>query len=439
MKKTFILDTNVLLHDPGSLFRFDDNDVIIPIAVIEEIDRFKKELTEVGRNARHLSRHLDALREKGHLTEGVPTPGGGTLRIHLGVPSPRDFPFLESAQSADMKILSLAWELTRTHPPVVFLTKDTNLRIKADAVGVHTEDYVERNGAVDPEALSWIEIAASREIVDRLFAEKSVPVAELGVNDPGPNAGVLLKDAGDPQHQALARRRPHEPAIAPVVLPKSVSGIRPRNVEQKLALDVLLDQDVPLVTLLGKAGTGKTLLALAAGLMLTVEKKVYRRLLVARPIFPMGRDLGYLPGDVDEKLRPWMQPIYDNLEYLLGEFGPSSGPEGHPIDQLLDRGLLEVEALTYIRGRSLPRQYMIVDEAQNLTPHEVKTVITRAGEGTKIVLTGDPGQIDNPYVDAASNGLSYASIRLKGEPLAATAYLTRGERSPLAEMAADQL
>ncbi len=439
MKKTFVLDTNVLLHDPESLFRFADNDVILPIVVIEEVDRFKKELTEVGRNARHLSRHLDQLREKGHLTDGVPTPGGGILRIHLGVPTPRDFPFHESASSADMKILALAWEMTRSRPPVVFVTKDTNLRIKADAVGVHTEDYVEHNGAIDPEAMSWVEATTTREIVDRLFAEKAVPVAELDIADPGPNAGVLLKDAGDPQHQALARRKPREATLGPVLPPKQVSGIRPRNVEQRFALDLLLDPDVPLVTLLGKAGTGKTLLALAAGLMMTVEKKHYRRLLVARPIFPMGRDLGYLPGDVDEKLRPWMQPIYDNLEYLLGEFGPPNGPDGHPIDQLLDRGLLEVEALTYIRGRSLPRQFMIVDEAQNLTPHEVKTVITRAGEGTKIVLTGDPGQIDNPYVDAASNGLSFASLRLKGEPLAATAYLTRGERSPLAEMAADHL
>ena len=439
MKKTFILDTNVLLHDPQSLFGFADNDVIIPITVIEEIDRFKKELTEVGRNARQLSRSLDQLRAQGHLTDGVATPDGGTLRIALNVPTPRDFPFYESAGVNDIKILLLAWQMTRTRPPVVFITKDSNLRIKADAVGVNAEDFVERARSFDPEAVAWTEVTVAREVVDRLFAEKSIPLAEIDVADPGPNAGVLLKDAADPQHQALARRRPREAALAPVAVPKQVSGIRPRNVEQRLALDLLLDPDVPLVTLLGKAGTGKTLLALAAGLMLTVEKRLYRRLLVARPIFPMGRDLGYLPGDVDEKLRPWMQPIYDNLEYLLGEFGPSTNPEGHPIDQLLDRGLLEVEPLTYIRGRSLPKQYMIVDEAQNLTPHEVKTVVTRAGEGTKIVLTGDPAQIDNPYVDAASNGLSFASQRMRGEPLAGTAYLSRGERSPLAEMAADHL
>lgn len=439
MKKTFVLDTNVLLHDPESIFRFEDNDVVLPIAVIEEIDRFKKELTEVGRNARHVSRHLDRLREDGHLTEGVPTKGGGTIRIHLGAPVPRDFPFLEDPRTGDMQILSLAWELTRSHPPVVFLTKDTNLRIKADAVGVHTEDYREQDGAVDPETVSWVEVSVGKELVDQLFAEKALTVAEIGIADPGPNAGLLLIDTADPQHRALARRKPAEPSVAPVVTPKQVSGIRPRNLEQRLALDLLLDPDVPLVTLVGKAGTGKTLLALAAGLALTIDKNVYRRLLVARPIFPMGRDLGYLPGDLDEKLRPWMQPIYDNLEFLLGEYGPAHRGEGHPIDQLVERGLLEVEALTYIRGRSLPRQYMIVDEAQNLTPHEVKTVITRAGEGTKIVLTGDPDQIDNPYVDAASNGLSHASLRLRGESLAGSVYLTRGERSSLAEMAADRL
>jgi PhoH-like ATPase len=439
MKKTFVLDTNVLLHDPNSPFSFADNDVVIPIAVIEEIDRFKKEMTEVGRNARAVSRTLDRLREQGHLTDGVPTPGGGTLRIHLGVPIPRDFPFMDGRDAADMRILALAWELSRSHPPVQFITKDTNLRLKADAVGVYAEDYVERSIVPDTEWHGWREAAVPREVLDRLFAEKSLPAGELGIEDPGPNVGLLLRDLGDPQHTALARRRPRQPVVTPIVLPKSVSGIKPRNVEQKFALDLLLDKEVPLVTLVGKAGTGKTLLALAAGLMQTVEKPIYRRLVVARPIFPMGRDLGYLPGDLDEKLRPWMQPIWDNLEFLLGEFDAASGPDGHPIEQLIDRGTLEIEALTYIRGRSLPRQLMIVDEAQNLTPHEVKTVITRVGEDAKIVLTGDPAQIDNPYVDASSNGLSYASQRLRGEPLAGTVVLTRGERSTLAEMAADRL
>ena len=439
MKKTFVLDTNVLLHSPESLFQFGDNDVVIPIPVIEEIDRFKKELTEVGRNARQVSRDLDRLRQEGNLTDGVKTEAGGMVRIHLGVPTPRDFPFLEN-HTADIRILALAWELSRTQPPVVFITKDTNLRIKADAVGVHASDFKESSGEIPLEEHSYFEITLPKEQLDRLFADKQLGAEDLGVEDPGPNACVLLRDAQNPRHTALARRRPNEAVLAPILAPRAVSGITPRNIEQKFALDLLLDQDLPLVSLVGKAGTGKTLLALACGLMTTVDKKIYRRMLVARPIFPMGRDLGYLPGDLDEKLRPWMQPVFDNLEYLLGGSDQNRSVEGgHPIDMLIDRGLLEIEALTYIRGRSLPEQFMIVDEAQNLTPHEVKTVITRAGENTKIVLTGDPDQIDNPYVDASSNGLSYATQKLLGEPMAGSITLTRGERSPLAEMAANLL
>ncbi|RMF72638.1 MAG: PhoH family protein [Acidobacteria bacterium] len=444
MKKTFVLDTNVLLHDPESLFRFGDNDVVLPITVIEEIDRFKKELTEVGRNARQISRHLDRLRELGRLTEGVPVDGGGVIRIALDVAIPPEFPLANAAPTADMRILGLAWQLSRDTPPVVFLTKDTNLRIKADAVGVRAEDYKEAGlpSVVPNGDASWVELEVAHDALDRLFRDGRLPVGngDGEVADPGPNVGVLLRDLDDRQHTALARRAPQVAELVPVDLPRQVAGIKPRNIEQKFALAMLLDPDVPLVCLTGKAGTGKTLLALAAGLALTLDRKVYRRLLVARPIFPMGRDLGYLPGDMDEKLRPWMQPIFDNLEILLGDFDDANVPAaGHPVDELIDRGLLEIEALTYIRGRSLPRQFMIVDEAQNLTPHEVKTVITRAGEDAKLVLTGDPDQIDNPYVDAASNGLSYVAERLRGEPMAATVKLTRGERSPLAEMAADRL
>jgi PhoH-like ATPase len=439
-KKTFVLDTNVLLHDPECLYRFADNDVVVPIAAIEEVDRFKKELTEVGRNARHVSRYLDRLREKGRLTDGVPTPSGGVLRIHLGLAPPEDWPFAERPITADMRILSLAVGLHRLTPPVVFLTKDSNLRIKADAVGLISEDYVEKNMRLDTDELGWREVATTKDLLDKLYLDKSLPLTDVGIDDPGPNVGFLLKDAGNPQQSALARRRPAAPELVLVQSPKQISGIKPRNIEQRFALDLLLDPAVSLVCLLGKAGTGKTLLALAAGLHQTVDKGLYRRMLVARPIYPMGRDLGYLPGDIDEKLRPWMQPIFDNLEYLLGSLdNPSHGPDGHPIEALIDRGLLEIEALTYIRGRSLPRQFMIIDEAQNLTPHEVKTVITRAGEETKVILTGDPDQIDNPYVDAASNGLTYASQRMKSQPVAGSVYLTRGERSALAEMAADRL
>ncbi|RMG44518.1 MAG: PhoH family protein [Acidobacteria bacterium] len=437
--KTFVLDTNVLLHDPKSLYRFRDNEVVIPIVVIEEIDRFKKELTEVGRNARQVSRELDRLRHEGRIVEGVPTPDGGRIRIHLGVPHPAEFPFFENPDTADMRVLALAWELTRQQPPVVLVTKDTNLRIKADAMGVRAEDYEERNGEAEVERLGPEEREVAREVIDALFRDGGIAADRAG-GDPGPNAPVLLRDAADPRHTAVARREPGEPLFKPVKLPRSVWGIRPRNLEQQFALDLLLDDRVPLVSLVGRAGTGKTLLALAAGLHLTVDREVYRRLVVARPIFPMGRDLGYLPGEIDEKLRPWMQPIFDNLELLLmGHGGDKDTPALDPVEHLVERGVLEIEALTYIRGRSLPRQFMIVDEAQNLTPLEVKTVITRAGEGTKVVLTGDPDQIDNPYVDARSNGLSLVAERLRGEPLAGSIFLRRGERSGLADLAAERL
>jgi PhoH-like ATPase len=441
MQKSFVLDANVLLHDPLSLFRFGDNEVVVPIVVIEELDQFKREMSERGRNAREVSRQLDHLRQHGPLTGGVPTPDGGRIRVHLSVDVPDEFPFLNGGNSADLRILALAWTMKNGGGQVVLVTKDTNLRIKAEAVGLHAVDYLERGGEIDVERLSYTVVDVDRSTVDALYADGKLDVERLnGAADLPPNACVLLRDAADQQHSGAARRQPDKAVLGPLRLPRQVAGIAPRNLEQKFALDLLLDPRVPLVSLAGKAGTGKTLLALAAGLMQTVDKKTYRRLLIARPIYPMGRDLGYLPGELDEKLRPWMQPIFDNLELLLGD-GEGTGRHGgaHPVDYLVEQGLLEIEALTYIRGRSLPRQFMIVDEAQNLTPLEVKTVITRAGEDTKIVLTGDPDQIDNPYVDAGSNGLSYASQQLAGQPLAGTVVLTRGERSPLAELAADRL
>jgi PhoH-like ATPase len=440
MMKSFVLDANVLLHDPLSLFHFEDNEVVVPIVVIEELDRFKREMSERGRNAREVARQLDQLRQHGPLTEGVPTPRGGTIRIRLSVPIPDQFPFLNGGENADLRILALAWSLQRHGDAVVLVTKDTNLRIKAEAVGLHAVDYFEPGGELDVERLSYTVLDVERAAVDTLYADGELPIEAVGGAESAlPNACILLRDATDLQHTGAARRQPDRPVLSPLRIPRQVSGIAPRNLEQRFALDLLLDPRVPLVCLAGKAGTGKTLLALAAGLMQTVDKKAYRRLLVARPIYPMGRDLGYLPGELDEKLRPWMQPIFDNLELLLGNGEGSGRQEAHPVDYLVERGMLEIEALTYIRGRSLPRQFMIVDEAQNLTPLEVKTVITRAGEETKIVLTGDPDQIDNPYVDAASNGLAYASQQLLGEPLAGTVMLTRGERSVLAELAADKL
>jgi PhoH-like ATPase len=315
---------------------------------------------------------------------------------------------------------------------------DTNLRIRADALGVASENYENQRVRDDEIEHSVIELEVPGQEVDAFFQHgylSGPTLVELL-----PNAAVLLRDAGAPSHTALGRfDTARNQIVALRVARDGVMGVRPRNKEQAFALDLLLDDSIRLVTLLGKAGTGKTLLALAAGLKRVTEDNAYSRLLVSRPIMPLGRDLGFLPGDVDEKLNPWMQPIFDNLEFLFSNGGTKHGHEARGFVELLENGTIQVEPLTYIRGRSLPHQFLIVDEAQNLTPHEVKTIITRCGEGTKIVLTGDPHQIDNPYVDHASNGLSVVAERFKRERVAGHVALAKGERSELAELAANLL
>ena len=439
MKKNYVLDTNVILHDPRAIFRFEDNDVIIPIYVIEEVDQFKREGSERGRNARQIARFLDDLREKGgSLAAGVPLDSGGSLRV--AVPTTR--PTLPSAidhAAMDGAILQCAFDVREQDGgrPTVFVTMDTNLRIRADALGMAAENY--ENMRVEAERLDTgikeIEVAGGD--IDNFFHESRLPLQVDGIS---PNGCVLLRDRSNPSHTALGRYDATKKEVMALRTPREgLMGVRPRNKEQSYAIDLLLDENIRLVTLVGKAGTGKTLLALAAGLRKTVEDGVYTRLLVSRPVMPLGRDIGFLPGDVDEKLNPWMQPIFDNLEFLFssGGAGNRRGPRAYA--ELLESGQIQVEPLTYIRGRSLPQQYMIVDEAQNLTPHEVKTIITRSGDGTKIVLTGDPGQIDNPYVDSASNGLTIAADKFRAEKLAAHIVLSKGERSDLAEIAANLL
>jgi len=433
MNRSYVLDTNVLLHDPDCLHRFVDHELVIPIWVIEEVDRFKRDMTEVGRNARTVSRRLDALRQTGSLCEGVGLPNGGTLRVVIEHANEHLPPTLQE-NSADNYILAVALQTKASGKDVVFVTKDTNLRIKADALGIRAEDY--KTDRVDIEELycGWRTLSVPAEALDELYARKELDAPEI--EDVYPNELFLIADEGKPSRTALARQAP-QGGFTLIEEARPLWGIVPRNLEQRFAVDLLLNDRIPLVTLVGKAGTGKTLLALAAGLQLVADEQVHKRLLVTRPIFPMGKELGYLPGELEEKLRPWMQPIMDNLELLLNL---SQGNRGHSAyEELRDQRILQVEALTYIRGRSIPNQFMIVDEAQNLTPHEVKTIITRAGEGTKMVLTGDPYQIDNPYIDTASNGLSYVAEQFKGHPLAGHMTLTRGERSDLAESAANLL
>jgi PhoH-like ATPase len=439
MKKFFVLDTNVLLFDSQAIYKFSPHEVVIPITVIEEVDRFKKDQNETGRNARQFSRMIDALRKKGHLGEGVDMDNGGRLRVGLFYKT-AELPNELFENNADHRILSVAYAFMKEHgaASVTFITKDINLRIKADALGIIAEDY-DSAGVTIEELYSGMGVfEVGPEAITAFYADKRLPIDDPTLH---PNQFVILRDQTNPSHSAIGRFDVRQGAVIPLIrAAEGVWGLHPKNVEQSFALDLLLNEDIQLVSLVGKAGTGKTLLAIAAGLYKTLDEGRYQRLLVSRPIFPMGRDVGYLPGDLEQKLNPWMQPIFDNIEFLMG--GGESGRRrsvARSVQELISQGMLNIEPLTYIRGRSIPNQYLIVDEAQNLTPHEIKTILTRAGENTKIVLTGDPYQIDNPYVDAASNGLAHVVERFKGEDIAGTVSLVKGERSPLAELASNLL
>ena len=430
MPKTYILDTNVLLHNPQAMFAFQDNEVVIPFAVIEEIDNQKKRQDEIGRNARIVSQMLDALRLSGRLSEGVTLPEGGQLRIELNHQEAIDFPKALDPRKHDNRILAVANSLNGNGAQaVVMVTKDLNLRIKADVLGIPAEDFY--TDKVDYHRLytGAGEYHMSSDEFELFYSQGKLSLN--GGLQAHPNQFIILKNHSSQSQSAIGRYSLN--VLWPLVHGDSVNwGIRALNKEQKFAFELLLNDDIKVVTLLGRAGTGKTLLALAAGLEKVLEQRAYSRLLVTRPVTPMGDDLGYLPGSKEEKLRPWMQPIYDNLELLMR----NCDDRNEVVEDLLRKGILEMEALTYIRGRSIPGQFVICDEAQNLTPHMIKTLITRVGEGTKIVFTGDPEQIDHPYLDASSNGLSYLVEKLKSEEISGHITLVKGERSRVAEMAA---
>ncbi|BDU71727.1 PhoH family protein [Mesoterricola silvestris] len=437
-KKVFVLDTNVLLHDPTAIFHFQEHEVVIPIVVIEEIDTFKKDQTEIGRNARNVSRQLDKLRAGGNLAAGVPLEGGGSLKVDVAH-HPLDLTITTlDKHKADNQILACALALLGTRKEkVVMVSKDTNLRIKADALGLSAEDYTTDRVALDELYTGTCTWTVEPVKVDQLFDGGLLPEADQTLN---PNQFVTLVDATNETHTALGRFYASDGRVHPLKrLEMPPWGVKPRNREQQFALDLLLDDSIQVITLMGKAGTGKTLLAIAAGLQQVVDEERFNKLLVSRPVMPLGRDLGFLPGDISEKLRPYMQPIYDNLDFIVAANMEQRRRSSMTPAQLEEGGYMAVEPLTYIRGRSIPNQYIIVDEAQNLTPHEVKTILTRAGDGTKIVFTGDPFQIDNPYVDASSNGLSYLAEHFKHLELSGHVTLVKGERSRMAELASNLL
>lgn len=443
MKKIYVLDTNVLLQDPFAIFAFEDNEVVIPAIVLEEVDSKKRYMDEVGRNARQVAKIMDRFRGEGKLHDKVFLEGGGQLRVEL---NHRSFEKLKNTfdeKTNDNRILAVALNISIEEndkaigKPVILVTKDALLRVKADVIGIWAEDFLsDRVIQSDHIYSGFLEAFVSLDVLNKFYSQKEIFVNQLNSKATiYPNQFVVLKDELGSSSSAIGIINKD----CQVVLPfqrdfDHLWGIKPRNVQQRMAFELLLRDDIPLVTLIGKAGTGKTLLALAAGLLQTEDLAKFKKILVARPVIPVGKDIGYLPGEKSEKLRPWMQPIYDNLEFLFNTKKPGE------LDQILaGMASIQVEALTYIRGRSIPEQFIIIDEAQNLTKHEVKTILTRVGEASKIVLMGDPQQIDHPYLDEYNNGLTYLVEKFKNQKISGHVKLEKGERSGLAQLAADLL
>lgn len=443
MEKIYVLDTNVLLQDPLSIFSFEDNEVVIPAVVLEEVDSKKRQMDEVGRNARQVSKIIDRLRSKGNIHEKIPLENGGTFRIELNHRSFHQLQEIFVEKTNDNRILAVSLNLSNEEKkknggrPVILVSKDVLVRVKADALGLQAEDFLSDRVVELNDIYSGFEkIYVNPEFLNQFYDNSEIPISKLEKKQRiYPNQFIIMKDAHGGSGSALGRVDFQAEVVKRCVYDNDpVWGIRPRNVQQTMGLELLLSSNIPLVTLVGKAGTGKTLLALAAGLLQTEDLGLYKKLLVARPVVPVGKDIGFLPGEKNEKLRPWMQPIFDNLEFLFNTKKPGE------IDQILaGMGSIEVEALTYIRGRSIPDQFIIIDEAQNLTKHEVKTILTRVGERSKVVLMGDPEQIDHPYLDEYNNGLTFIVEKFKEQTVSGHVRFVKGERSNLAQIAADLL
>ena len=436
-KKIFVLDTNVILHDPRSIYTFQDNDIVLPLTVIEELDHFKKGESQLNFQARQFMRELDKLSGKNLFTKGVSLgEGRGLLFVEPVKEFSEQMKLSFQERTQDDRIIAVAEHLTKVNPTrtVVLISQDTNVRLKAKSLNVNAEDYEAAKidiTEIDKEIETFDEI--SDEAIAHLYEHISINEKEIKLKKkPVPNAYMVLKGTNT---SVLARYDAATHSFVRVEKHK-VYGITPRNAEQAFALDALMNPDIKLIALTGKAGTGKTLLALAAALE---QRMDYQQILLARPIVPLAnRDMGFLPGDVKEKMAPYMQPLFDNLNVIKHQFSITSR-EFMKIEEMQKTEKLVIEPLAYIRGRSLSQVFFIVDEAQNLTPHEIKTIITRAGEGTKIIFTGDIKQIDSPYLDSKSNGLSHLSDKMRGQVLFTHINLFHGERSKLAEIASDLL
>ncbi len=429
MRKTFVLDTNVLLHDPEALGRFPDSTVVIPLTVLEELDNMKRLPSELGKNAREVGRQLVLLRKRGQgdYHQGLHLDNGSEITIQMEIDKSVNGAFDISIN--DNKILMAALYLQRKGKKVIFVSKDIGARVKAETIGLTSQDYENLKVSYNNLFKGVRRVELPKHDIDLFYKDGSIPFN----GDECTNNEYLVLTS--PEHSsAVGRYSAEKKAVEPLLNFDATWGIQPRNVEQRCAMDSLLRDDIKLVTLLGPAGTGKTLLSLACALRKVFDEGVYSRVLISRPIVPLGRDIGYLPGTKEEKLMSWMQPIYDNLEYVCNTTGQGNTDT---LDWVLDSDKIEMEAVTYIRGRSLPKMFFIIDEAQNLTPHEVKTIISRAGDGTKVILAGDPTQIDNPYLDKDSNGLTFTVDKFQGQKLFSQIFLDKTERSELAKIAAE--
>jgi len=440
LRKTFVLDTNVILHNPQALVSFADNILLLPIEVLEELDKFKRDRDEKGRNARIAIRMLDKFRQKGEPGEGYPLDNGGILKIAVGIEPDRISELGLSEKVVDNRILLAAYTMKQKGEQVIFVSKDINARIKADALGITSVDFEKQKIDFEHFYSGWRTLNVEKNDIDAFYEKKEYKAEK---EEFFPNEFALLVDSADPKHSAIGRYKEEFDILMPLIFGKThVMSIRPRNKEQIMAMELLLNDDISLVTLVGSAGTGKTLLAIAAGLQKVIKDGSYAGILISRPVMPLGKDIGYLPGTKEEKLESWMGPIFDNLEYIFHAEKKSKEVKGKvksQVEKYIKEEIIELEAMTFMRGRSIPDRFIIIDEAQNMTPHEVKTVISRAGNHAKMVLTGDPYQIDNPYLDSSSNGLTYCAERMKGQKMFGHMTLTKSERSSLASLAAEIL
>ena len=436
-KEIFVLDTNVLLTDSNCIFNFSNGDIVIPLKVLDEIDKHKKRQDSVGVHARNIIRKLDELREQGNLFNGVGLEDG---KVYVKGFDPYKLPDDLDVENPDNQIIATALSLKETEKKckIILVSRDINMRVKCDALGIDCADYSNDQVVDDIEGLytGLAEHLVDDQTIDSVYKDEAVYLdeEELKVE---PNQFIMLISNSNDKKTALVRFVGYDRPVKKIdSYKKGIWGVRPKNKEQNFALDLLMNSDIPLVTIIGKAGSGKTLLALAAGLQQcfgeTANDSHYSRVIVTKPVEPVGKDIGFLPGSMEEKMLPWLAPIQDNLKNLMGN-------DKITLDMYMDEGKIEIEAMTFIRGRSIANAFIIIDEAQNMTKHEIKTVLTRVGEGTKIVLTGDIEQIDNVYLDETTNGLTYVIDRFKEQSSSGHITLVKGERSKIATLASKLL